>query len=245
VIELYGMSSPNVQKVQLMLEETGLAYEVRRVDVWKGENFAAGFDRLSPTRKVPVIVDEDGPDGVPFTLFESGAILVYLAEKTRRFLPAAGPGRYAVLAWLAVQLSGIGPMFGQYTHFRMFAPPGNDYAESRYRTQAVRLFETLEARLSGCPYLGGAEYSIADIATFPWMRDRNGKWGGDWDAYPAVAAWFARVSDRPAVRRMVADMDRVWAEDLESIRAAPADLVDRFLGRGDFAQEPGAQEPGR
>jgi GST-like protein len=239
VIRLYGMSSPNVQKIQLMLEETGLAYEVRRVDVWKGENFEPGFAALSPTRKVPVLVDPDGPGGAPLTLFESGAILIYLAEKTGRFLPAAGPDRYASLAWLAVQLSGVGPMFGQYTHFRMFAPPGNGYAESRYRTQAVRLFETLDERLARSPYLGGAEYSIADIATFPWMRDRAAKWGGDWGGYAAVADWFARVAERPAARRMMAEMDRVWAEDLDSIHSAPGALVDRLLGRGDFAQEPG------
>jgi GST-like protein len=238
MIRLLGMSSPNVQKVHLMLEEVGLPYCVERVDVWKGENFAPSFAALNPNRKVPVIIDDDGPDGSPCTVFESGAILIYLAEKTGRFLPAAGEARYAALQWLAVQLSGIGPMFGQYTHFRMFAPQGNDYAESRYRTQAVRLFEALDERLGQAPYLGGDAYSIADIATFPWMRDRSGKWGGDWDTYPNVRRWFQAVAERPAARRMMAEMDRIWASDLASIKAAPAELVDRVLGRGAFAEPP-------
>lgn len=236
MIELHGMSSPNVQKVNIMLEELGLPYTLKRVDVWRGENFLPEFTALNPNRKVPVIVDTDGPDGKPCTVFESGAILIYLAEKTGRFLPATGAARYQVLEWLSVQMCGIGPMFGQYTHFRMFAPKGNDYAESRYRTQAIRLFETLDARLAQFPYLGGEDYSIADIATFPWTRDRSGKWGGDWDIYPNFQRWFDRVAARPAVRRMIETMDRVWAEDLTSINGAPVEIVDRLLGRGDFAR---------
>ena len=236
MIQLYGMASPNVQKIQLMLEETGLPFTFRRVDVWKGETYAPAFVKMNPNRKVPVIVDEDGPDGRPCTVFESGAILIYLAEKTGRFLPAKGAARYRVLEWLAVQLCGVGPMFGQYTHFRMFAPKGNDYAESRYRTQAARVFEALEERLGQASYLGGEDYSIADIATFPWMRDREAKWGGDWSGFPNVWAWFARVAERPAAKRMVAEMDRVWAQDLASINACPPALVDQILGRGDFAR---------
>jgi len=240
MITLYGMSSPNVQKIHLMLEEVGLPYRVQRVDVWKGENFTPEFTALNPNQKVPVLVDDDGPGGAPCTVFESGAILIYLAEKTGKFLPASGAARYAVLQWLAVQLSGVGPMFGQYTHFRMFAPSGNDYAESRYRTQAVRLFEALDRRLSETLYLGGEEYSIADIATFPWMRDRSGKWGGDWDHYANVRRWFASVAARPAAQRMMAEMDKIWAVDLTSIKAAPQELVDQILGRGAFAQGPRA-----
>jgi GST-like protein len=236
MITLYGMSSPNVQKIQLMLEETALPYAIRRVDVWKGENFAPEFAAMNPNRKVPVITDPGGPEGEPVTVFESGAILIYLAEKTGRFLPGKGAARYQALQWLAVQMCGIGPMFGQYTHFRMFAPEGNDYAESRYRTQAVRLFEAMEERLAAAPYLGGAEYSIADIATFPWMRKRAEKWGGDWSRFAAVWRWFDRVAERPAAQRMVAEMDRIWQDDLASIGAAPAPLVDRVLGRGAFAQ---------
>ena len=143
-----------------------------------------------------------------------------------------------MLQWLAVQLSGVGPMFGQYTHFRMFAPPGNDYSESRYRTQAVHLFEALDRRLADAPYLGGEDYSIADMATFPWMRDRGGKWGGDWDHYPGVRRWFASIAARPAAQRMMAEMDKIWAVDIQSIKAAPRELVDQILGRGAFARGP-------
>jgi GST-like protein len=235
MITLYGMSSPNVQKIQLMLEETALPYALRRVDVWRGENFAPDFAALTPTRKVPVIVDPDGLDGAPATVFESGAILIYLAEKTGKFLPAHGAARYRVLEWLAVQMCGIGPMFGQYSHFRNFAPAGNEYAESRYRTQAVRLFEVLEERLAAAPYLGGADYSIADIATFPWMRNRAEKWGGDWSRFGAVWRWFDRVAERPAAQLMAAEMDRVWTLDRAAIDAAPAETADRLLGRGAFA----------
>jgi GST-like protein len=142
-----------------------------------------------------------------------------------------------VLQWLAVQLSGVGPMFGQYTHFRKFAPPGNDYAESRYRTQAARVFEALDERLGQAEFLGG-DYSIADIATFPWTRDRSGKWGGDWDIYPNVRRWFAAVAARPAAQRMMAEMDRIWATDITSIKAAPESLVNKLLGRGEFAVPP-------
>lgn len=238
MIELLGMSSPNVQKVQIMLEETGLPYRVKRVDVWKGENYTPEFEALNPVRKVPILIDEEGPDGQPCTIFESGAILIYLAEKSGMFLPAAGAARYRVLQWLMVQMGGIGPMFGQYTHFRVFAPKGNDYSEERYRTQAVRFFEALDKRLSEAPYLGGDDYSIADMATYPWTRDRAAKWGGDWDGYANVRRWFDRVSERPAVQRMKAEMDQVWQTDLASISAASVEITDRFLGRGAFAREP-------
>jgi len=238
MIELLGMSSPNVQKIQIMLEETGLPYRVKRVDVWKGENYTPEFEELNPLRKVPIVIDDDGPDGQPCTVFESGAILIYLAEKSGMFLPAKGAARYSVLEWLAVQMAGVGPMFGQYTHFRIFAPKGNDYAEDRYRTQAVRLFEALDRRLSEAAYLGGDDYSIADMATFPWTRDRAGKWGGDWDGYANVRRWFGQISERPAVKRMIAEMDQVWQTDLASIAAAPVEITDRFLGRGEFTREP-------
>ena len=240
MIELLGMSSPNVQKIQIMLEETGLPYKIRRVDVWKGENYTPEFEALNPLRKVPILIDDDGPDGEPCTVFESGAILVYLAEKTGRFLAAKGAARYRALQWLAVQMAGVGPMFGQYTHFKIFAPPGNEYGQSRYRTQAVRLFEALDHRLGEARYLGGDDYSIADMATFPWTRDRAGKWGGDWSGYQNFNRWFAEISARPAVARMTAEMDKVWQNDLVSIGAASVDITDRFLGRGEFAKEPSA-----
>jgi GST-like protein len=238
MIELLGMSSPNVQKVQIMLDELAVPYTVRRIDVWKGENFTPEFTAINPNRKVPVLIDHDGPDGEPVTVFESGAILIYLAEKTGRFLAAKGAARYAALQWLAVQLSTVGPMFGQYTHFKMFAPPGNDYGESRYRTQAVRVFEVLDHRLSEARFLAGDDYSIADMATFPWTRDRAAKWGGNWDGYTNVRRWFDEIAARPAVAKMMGEMDKVWQEDLMSISAATDEIRDRLLGRGEFAREP-------
>jgi GST-like protein len=235
MITLYGMSTPNVQKVLIMLEETGLPYRLRRVNVWKGENYTPEFAKLNPVRKVPVLIDEDGPDGRPHTVFESGAVLFYLAEKTGRFLPAAGPARYAAMQWLMVQMAGIGPMFGQYTHFLMHAAD-NAYALSRYRTQAVRFFGALDARLAEADYLAGAEYSIADMAVFPWTRDRNARWGGDWEQhFPHVWQWHARVKARPAVQRMIPVSDDLFAQDAEAIAKVSVADKDRYLGRGAFA----------
>jgi GST-like protein len=234
MITLYGMSTPNVQKVLIMLEETELPYRLQRVDVWKGENWTPEFAKLNPVRKVPVIVDEDGPGGRSCTVFESGAILIYLAEKTGQFLPREGLGRYAAMQWLMVQMAGIGPMFGQYTHFQMHAAD-NQYALSRYKTQAARLFEVLDIRLAEAKYLAG-DYSIADMAVFPWTRDRNQRWGGNWEQqFPNVWAWHARVKERPAVQRMIPIADRQFAEDVASIGSVTQEDKDRYLGRGAFA----------
>ncbi len=238
MLTLLGMSSPNVQKVQIMLDELAVPYAIKRIDVWKGENFTPEFVAINPNKKVPVLLDDDGPDGEPMTVFESGAILVYLAEKYRRFLAPKGRARYAALEWLAVQLSTVGPMFGQYTHFKMFAPPGNEYGENRYRTQAVRAFEALDSRLSKARFLAGDDYSIADMATFPWTRDRAAKWGGNWDGYLNVRRWFGEVAARPAVAKMMGEMDKVWQEDLRSIAAATDEIRDRLLGRGAFDRKP-------
>ena len=239
MITLYAFPTPNNLKVVLALEELGLPYDLKAVNIRQGEQKAEAFLALNQNGKVPVLVDSDGPEG-ELVLTESAAILVYLAEKTGRFLPARGAVRYQVLEWLAVQMCGVGPMFGQYTHFRVFAPKGNDYAESRYRTQAVRLFEALDHRLGQTRFLGGEDYSIADMATFPWTRDRSGKWGGDWGGYKNFNRWFDDVSARPAVSRMTAEMDKVWQEDLVSIGAAPVEIRDRLLGRGEFAKAPSA-----
>jgi GST-like protein len=234
MMTLYGMSTPNVQKVLIMLEETGLPYRLQRLDVWKGENYTPEFTRLNPVRKVPVLVDPAGPGGKPLTVFESGAILFYLAEKSGRFM-GEGAARYAAMQWLMVQMAGIGPMFGQYTHYKYYAPAGNDYSESRYRTQVSRFFEVLNTRLAEAEYLAG-DYSIADMAVFPWTRDRNAKWGGTWEQqFPRVWGWHARVKARPAVQRMIAICDRLVAEDAVSIDSVTVEIKDRFLGRGAFA----------
>lgn len=236
MLTLYGMSTPNVQKVLIMLEETGLPYRFQRLDVWKGENYTPEFTRLNPLRKVPVLVDADGPGGEPLTVFESGAILLYLADRSGRFL-GRDAARYAAIQWLMVQMAGVGPMFGQYTHYKYYAPAGNEYSESRYKTQVVRLFEALDLRLGEADYLAG-DYSVADMAVFPWTRDRNAKWGGTWEQqFPNVWAWHARVKARPAVQRMVELCDRLVAEDTASINGATTEIKDRFLGRGQFAAQ--------
>ncbi len=147
MIDFYALTSPNVQKIFIMLEETELAYKPIYVDVWKGDNFTPEFKKLNPNAKIPVIVDHEGPGGKPFTVFESGAILMYLAEKSGKFLPKDAAQRFTALQWLMIQVTGIGPMFGQLVHFKRFAPAGNDYSLSRYQTEVKRLYDVLETRL--------------------------------------------------------------------------------------------------
>jgi len=157
MIDLYALTSPNVQKIFIALEELELPYNTRLVDVWKAEQFTPEFAKINPNRKVPAIVDHDGPGGKPYTVIESGAILIYLAEKTGRFLPKDGAARYDVLQWLMLQMGSVGPMFGQHVHFNRFAPPGNDYGVSRYKTEVHRLYDLFEGRLSGQPFVGGSD----------------------------------------------------------------------------------------
>ena len=173
MIDLYSLTSPNVQKIYIMLEETKLPYREHFVDVWKGDQFEPDFLKINPNAKIPAIVDQEGPGGKPYTVFKFGAILMYLAEKTGKFLPKDTVKKYDVLQWLMFQVSGVGPMFGQFTHFKMFAPKDKDnsYSMARYQTEVKRLHEVLEKRLAKVPYLGGEEYTIADIATFPWTRN--------------------------------------------------------------------------
>ena len=182
MIDLYALTSPNVQKIFIMLEETGLPYNVVPVDVWKGEQYKPEFLRVNPNAKIPVIVDHDGPGGKPYTVFESGAILMYLADKSGQFMPKDAVARYDVLQWLMVQLTGVGPMFGQWTHFKMFAPKtGNDYAMGRYQTELKRLYEVLEQRLAVSPYLGGPglfDRRYRDLPVDPQSRHSGRRMGG-------------------------------------------------------------------
>jgi len=165
MIKLYGAVSPNVVKIYIALEELRLPYEVEPVDVILGQQFDPEFLKLNPNAKVPVIVDSDGPGGKPFTCFESGAILQYLAETTGRLLPQDTAAKYEAIQWLMVQMTTVGPMFGQCIHFRVFAPEaGKDYAHSRYTTQVIRVFEAIERRLTASPWLNGTEYGIADTS---------------------------------------------------------------------------------
>jgi GSH-dependent disulfide-bond oxidoreductase len=231
MIDFYVLTSPNVQKIFIMLEELELPYRAIPVDVWKGDHFTSEFGALNPNRKIPVIVDHEGPGGKPYTVFESGAILMYLADKTGRFLPADTARRYEVIQWLMIQLTGVGPTFGQVVHFTRFAPPGNDYSVSRHRTEMLRLYDVLETRLSTVPWLGGAEYSIADIATFPWTRNHDAQ-GVKWADHPNLGRWFDAISARPAVKRALAKVDAV----VSSRDIATDEVKDRVFGRGKYAR---------
>jgi GSH-dependent disulfide-bond oxidoreductase len=235
MIKLYGMGSPNVVKVYLALEEMGLSYEVAPVDVFTGKQFDAEFLKLNPNAKVPVIVDSDGPGGKPYTCFESGAILLYLAEKTGKFLSHDMAIKYNEIQWLMVQMSTVGPMFGQHVHFIRFAPAGNDYAKSRYTTQAIRVSEVIESRLAHHAYLGGAHYSVADMATYPWARNIPALLGEPMASkLPHTMKWVATINERPAVKAALAKVDAVRAATTAFDKAAAEDL-DKVFGRGKFA----------
>lgn len=234
MIELYGMSSPNVQKVVLMLEETRLPYRFNFVNVFRGEQFDARFLALNPNAKVPVIVDPDGPDGKPFTLFESGAILLYLAEKTGKFWPTEPRARHTVTQWLMIQMGGIGPMSGQYIHFMRFAPAGNEYGLKRYGTEVKRLHGVMEQRLGESAYFGGADYGIADMAFWPWMR--NPIVAASMDQYPNLARWSAAIAERPAAQRMQAWLDGVPRANFTQLQAEHPDDLDRYFGRGKYSR---------
>jgi GST-like protein len=200
MITLYTWGTPNGRKISIALEELGLPYEVRKIDIGRDEQFSPEFLALNPNHKIPVIIDPDGPDGAPITLVESGAILIYLAEKCGRLLPATPRARYEALQWLMFQMGGIGPMLGQAHHFLRFAPDKIPYAIERYSREAARLYGVLETRLSGHDWLAGDDYSIADIATFPWAARHE--WQRiDLARYPAVRRWFDAVAARPAVQR--------------------------------------------
>ena len=201
MIELYTWGTPNGRKISIMLEECGLPYSVRKVDISTGDQFAPEFVALNPNSKIPVIVDSEGPDGKPIALMESGAILVYLAGKTGKFLPQSARGRYKALEWLMFQMGGVGPMFGQLHVFLRLAEPV-PYALERYTKEKNRLYSVLDRRLAEVPYLAG-EYSIADIATFPWVA-RHDFHKTDLADYSNVKRWFDAISARPAVARGMA-----------------------------------------
>jgi GST-like protein len=202
VIDLYTWTTPNGRKVQIMLEECGLAYNVHSINIGKNEQFAPDFLKISPNNKIPAIVDSEGPNGKPISLFESGAILMYLAEKTGKFWPQDMPTKYLVMQWLMFQMGGFGPMLGQAHHFLKFAPEKIPYAMKRYGDEAKRLYGVIDKRLGEAEYLAG-DYSIADIATFPWAQSFAMQ-GIDFADYPNVKRWFDAILARPAVQRGIA-----------------------------------------
>jgi GST-like protein len=199
MIDLYTSPTPNGFKVSIMLEETALPYTVIPVDINKGEQFDREYLKLNPNNKIPTIIDTDGPNGAPYTVFESGAILMYLAEKTGLFMPADLAGRYLVVQWLMFQMGSIGPMLGQAHHFRRYAPEPIPYAIDRYTNEARRLYRVMDRRLGEAEYLAG-EYSVADMASFPWIRPYR-RQGQDLEDYPNLKRWFDVIDGRPAVRR--------------------------------------------
>jgi GST-like protein len=198
-IDLYTWPTPNGHKIHIALEEMGLPYNIHAVDIGAGDQFQPAFLKISPNNKIPAMVDPDGPDGQPIALMESGAMLIYLAEKTGQLLSSDPYQRAITLQWLMFQMGGVGPMLGQTHHFRAYAPEQYPYAIKRYTDETTRLYQVLDKRLGEVAYLAG-DYSIADIATWPWLRywDRQGQ---DMNAHPNLKRWFEAIGERPAVEK--------------------------------------------
>lgn len=237
MIDLYASTTPNVMKVTLALTELGLEFRFLPVNVWKGEQFAADFVARNPNAKVPVLVDNDAPGG-PVTVFESVAILFYLAEKTGKLLPKSGPGRYDAMQWAVWQAANFGPANGQFNHFENYAPGEHAYSKSRYTTELRRLYGVLERRLADRPFLGGEEFSIAELATFPWvwsasnrLKDKYPFTDKDSADHPHIAAWYRRCEARPGVARGV----ERHLELKSMLTTAGPDDLDRIFGRGQYA----------
>ena len=200
MIDLYSSVTPNGHKIHIMLEECGLPYRAHYIDIGAGDQFKPEFLAISPNNKIPAIVDSEGPDGKPFSLFESGAILVYLASKVGKFLGDTDRQKFTTLQWLMFQMGGVGPMLGQAHHFRIYAPEKIEYGINRYTNEAKRLYGVIDKQLSKNTYLAGDDYTIADIATFPWLRSWKNQ-GIDWEDYPHAKRWFDEIGERPAVKR--------------------------------------------
>ena len=206
MIELYSFDTPNGRKISIMLEECGLPYRYHPIDIGSGAQFRSEFSRISPNNKIPAIIDPEGPEGQKLCLFESGAILIWLAEKTGRFLPVSGAARYAVMQWLMFQMGGIGPMFGQYHHFSRFAKQHVPYGKERYGKELRRLYGVLEKQLARSAYVAGETMSIADIAIFPWVA--RYEWHPtSWEEFPLIGKWYHALSARPGFRRGMGNLE--------------------------------------
>jgi GST-like protein len=200
MITLYTWPTPNGKKISILLEELKLPYKAVPIDIGAGDQFAPDFLKISPNNKIPALVDSEGPDGKPISIFESGAIMIYLAGKTGRFLPKTDRERYDVLQWLMFQMGGLGPMLGQAHHFRLYAPESIQYAIDRYTKEAHRLYGVLDKALEKTGYLAAGQYTIADIACWPWVGSHNNH-GVAVDQYPNVLRWFNKIAERPAVKK--------------------------------------------
>ena len=214
MIDVYYWPTPNGHKVTIALEEMGLDYTIKPVNIGKGEQFEPEFLAFSPNNRMPAIIDHD-TGASPQSVFESGAILVYLAEKTGQFMPKDGPGRVAVMEWLMWQMGGFGPMLGQAHHFNFYAPEDVEYGKKRYSAEANRLYGVLDRRLEKTEWVAGDDYTIADMAIFPWSRTYE-RQGVNIDDYPHVAAWRQNMINRPAVERGM-KVGREMREDLSKI----------------------------
>lgn len=234
MIALHTWLTPNGRKVSIMLEETGLPYQAIPVNIGQGDQHLPAFRALNPNGRIPVLVDPDGPGGRRLVLWESGAILQYLAEKTGQFLPSVADARWNALQWLHFQMSALGPMLGQTQHFRLYASEKVPYAIDRFGREAARLFGVVEGRLSEAPWLAGEDYTIADIAAFPWMRAWKVQ-GIDISHYPAVSRWLDLIEARPAVQR-----ERQVLAEHRKARPPSLDTTTRtaLFGR------PGSNNPG-
>lgn len=225
MIDLYFWPTPNGYKITMMLEELGLEYKVVPVNIGKGDQFRPEFLKISPNNKMPAMTDSDGPGGKPISIFESGAILIYLAEKHGRFMPAEPRGRYNVIEWLMFQMGTVGPMLGQAHHFRRYAPEKLQYAIDRYTNEASRIYNVLDRRLAEGEYLAG-DYSIADMAVYPWLVPHTMQ-GQNLDEYSNLKRWYDAIRSRPATQRGFAVM---------------ADVVERMRAQAQERQQPHDQE---
>ena len=216
MIDVYFWTTPNGYKVTVMLEELGLKYKIVPVNIGRGNQFTPEFLKISPNNRMPAILDSEGPGGKPFAIFESGAILMYLAEKYGKLMPSETRGKYEVIEWLMFQMASVGPMLGQAHHFRLYAPEKLPYAIDRYTNEAHRIYNVIDKRLAEAAYLAG-EYSIADIAVYPWLVPHNMQ-GQNLDDTPNLKRWYEEVRNRPAVQRGFA----VMAEEVAKMREAAA-----------------------
>ena len=239
MIELLGMSSPNVVKIVIMLEELGVPYKLTHVDVFSGAQHSPEFLAKSPNGKVPVLIDADGT-----SVFESAAILLYLARKYGRFMPPESDvdARRVADQWLMFQTASIGPMFGQYVHFFRYAPT-ETYGLKRYASEAARLLGVLDQRAAESPYLSGADFGLADMATWPWIRTADQMFPlfteqGIWSRLPALRGWFERVGERPGVKAAVESIGQLGPDDAAAFQRADSEAMDRFFGRGKYDHAP-------
>ena len=223
MIDVYSWPTPNGNKVHIMLEECGFRlgkdWLAHPIHIGQGEQFTPEFLTISPNNKIPALVDPVGPDGKPISLFESGAILLYLAAKTGKFLPKTDRAKYEVLQWLMFQMGGVGPMLGQNHHFRQYAPEKVPYAIDRYTNEAKRLYGVMDKQLALGKYIAGNSYSIADMAIYPWLRNWKNQ-GIDWADFPRLKKWFDMMDSRPAVIRgcaVLADLRKPLQDDKKAM----------------------------